>query len=1385
MTTEFQSPLRRAPTPFRRLDIDDRGFLGAFRDAVMLDTSLGQEVMFRATANAFDVHTSSAYRRVAPGYNAYEHDDLTGFENYLGEFRYSTSPEETAMIKQMIENNLDLRHNLEDYGITRFAAGLVDPVNFIPVPMALGRGFWGGVKAAAPIGGLSIAATELARHERDPTSTWSETAMATLAGTLFVGLIGGAVGRFSPIGKTPASAVLDKLVPIDKPVRGTAQMFAGLPWWMGKTNKVFGRVLDRWRSAAGYGEPRSTSIPKEKFEAEAVTLEDGVEGVNIRYEDVGNVVQAERRGKTLMVYWTELPESLRGQGIATAAYRQLIEFAESRGLRVTSDEVTNKFAQRIWDRLEDEGFNIHRNDDFQLDHTGTKTSNDGNPNYQVRRLVDDAESQVPREIRDELADMKNIRDALHVKRGEVDAKIKAAKRALKTATKKGGWKTKRKNALRALQEERRLLEHHNIRRIESRIADMESKMAMMLDEKAIKDWDLLPTGYNKLLGKLDQFPWWTLMKTPLRTLAPEIATKLQLYALRMGATPGLNTRGHRLGHTAGPSVEALSYLHTGRWLAAKKASDKLYAQYLDYGSDLTQFRSFVIDSGQRVRSKLDQWSGKEPTGRNREGKYTIQEWERQITIAIANGGNHGEEMIRQAAANYMRALQQVADEARELGIFASQRNIRQRIERIEAQIAKNEKALEKMDNVAERVSMRIHLDDLELNRAYLEGLEDAYKNADSASMGETGYVHRMWLADEVKAKEAELKEYITKRFTENPKEGKVTVRIDDETVVIDLTDPEAIAARVDEAYASILREATVGGDAEFTMKSTDKRDWLEARLEKLKNPDTLESIEHVLRLSPERRALQIEIIERKLKRIKNNESITGGSGPLLSRRLDLDDRVLLEMGVIESNVNHWVNHYVSRMGPQIETARVFGDHRAMQYIEDVVTEINTRALNETDPKIRKQLLEEADRAYTAMSDLRDIVHGVYQIPDDPSSLTARTLRLLRNFNILGAMGRSVYMAFGDTGNVIVSQGFTRVFRHGWESLASGMTSGKIKMMRDEVELAGSVSEVVLGMRYQQLTELGPQTGAMTKFERGVSGAAQRFFVLNLLGPWTDMMRRFSGGMLQSRLIENSILWRSNDLPASEVQVMTRLGISRQQAVQFANEWEASGSLKHKNMFIAQTEQWASDEARRVFRAALNTEIGRMVPTPGAVDKPKALLKSEWWKVVGQYRGFSIGATHRIMSAGLQTEGASKWAGMMSMVAIAGMVDMWKRPDYIQMPIEEQMLRAVELSAVTGIILDLNDTIERASAGAVGLRTALGMDIRERNPNWANRIGTIGAVPNQWLTLMYALTSDEAETSDLARAVRYMIPYNNLLYWNEAFNRAQRSFVDFVEEEDND
>ncbi len=902
--------------------------------------------------------------------------------------------------------------------------------------------------------------------------------------------------------------------------------------------------------------------------------------------------------------------------------------------------------------------------------------------------------------------------------------------------------------------------------------DINIKSIEMLDSQTVKDWDLLPTGYNTILGKLDQFPWWQLLKTPFRDLAPDLGVKYQMFALRMASTPGLNNKGNKLGHNTGNSVENLIIEYTGRWLGATREAQQIYRVYTGHGKTSGQVKYFFIDQQQRVKGKLDEWSGGERGTTTPEGKLTIQEFDRQITMAIANGGKHEVPEVAKAASLYIPVLKSIATEGKKLGVFATQVNIARRIARVDENLAKFHEQWISSKKFTEK-SLPPGLQDLrnklELEKMDLEDMAQGYIDADNPS-----FIHRMWLAEEVKAQEVKLKEILTREFSAKPKQ---IFRDKDGNIIPE--HPDIIRARVNETYASILHEAETGNNGAYAPNNTNSRQWLEGRKAAIEDGSYRDANGA---LSARTAKKQIEIIDKKLQRIEDGGTVTGAAGPLIARRLDLDDTELLGLNLIESDITTWMQHYVARTAPMIETARIFGDARAQTVIDDLFQESMLRAAEEPNAAKSAKMVKAAEEGRVAMSDLRDIVHGVYQIPDNPDAITPRILRMLRNFNILGAMGRSVLMALGDTGNIVMSQGLRRSFGYAVEQFSSGLTDGSIHMIRKEVDLAGSVSEVILGMRYHQMTDFGIAVGTskypgLQKFEKGLAQASQRFFLYNLLGPWTDMARRFSGGMLQSRLIENSILWKAGNLSDDEITIMNRLGISREQATQFADEWEASGKLKHKEMFIANTSEWVSEQGIRTFRAAMNSEINRMVPTPGAVDKPKALLKGEWWKVIGQYRGFSIAATHRIMGAGIHQKGMQKYAGFASMVGIAMMVDAFKRPDYINLTIEEQILRAVELSAVTGIILDVNDMIERMSAGGVGLRPALGMDIRERAPNWANRMGTIGAVPNQWLTLMYGLTSDNAETDDAARAIRYMIPYNNLIWWNSAFSRMQRASVD--------
>ena len=215
--------------------------------------------------------------------------------------------------------------------------------------------------------------------------------------------------------------------------------------------------------------------------------------------------------------------------------------------------------------------------------------------------------------------------------------------------------------------------------------------------------------------------------------------------------------------------------------------------------------------------------------------------------------------------------------------------------------------------------------------------------------------------------------------------------------------------------------------------------------------------------------------------------------------------------------------------------------------------------------------------------------------------------------------------------------------------------------------------------------------------------------------------------------------------------------------------------------MANTSEWTDQEAVAHFRAMMATEVNNSVITPGAADKFNFISKPVGGMLM-QYRGFGLSATQRIMMSGLQKKDMSTLAGAASMISIAFMVDYARRPDYAEMDMRDMLFRAVERSGVVGIFSDINGALEVASGGQYGLRPMLGIQQIVKDPNWAQRTGAVaGPVPNQWLQLIHALTDESATESEQARAIRYMIPYNNLWFWSDTFTRAQRTLQEQLEE----
>ncbi|WP_368913517.1 hypothetical protein [Mixta calida] len=155
------------------------------------------------------------------GYNPYaDKNELAGYEQWAVEFADSRSPEETAWLKQQIDDENDDRRVLAEAGaagtLASIAAGAVDPVTVASmfIPGAQG-GALARIGSSVAIGAAGTALSEVVLNNQQLTRTAEESASHVVAGALLSGVFAGAGAVLSPAVKAAAtrevSAALDNM----------------------------------------------------------------------------------------------------------------------------------------------------------------------------------------------------------------------------------------------------------------------------------------------------------------------------------------------------------------------------------------------------------------------------------------------------------------------------------------------------------------------------------------------------------------------------------------------------------------------------------------------------------------------------------------------------------------------------------------------------------------------------------------------------------------------------------------------------------------------------------------------------------------------------------------------------------------------------------------------------------------------------------------------------------------------------------------------------------------------------------------------------------------------------------------------------------------------
>ena len=464
------------------------------------------------------------------------------------------------------------------------------------------------------------------------------------------------------------------------------------------------------------------------------------------------------------------------------------------------------------------------------------------------------------------------------------------------------------------------------------------------------------------------------------------------------------------------------------------------------------------------------------------------------------------------------------------------------------------------------------------------------------------------------------------------------------------------------------------------------------------------------------------------------------AGPLKARTVLMPDE-LLEPYLIK-DMREVASRFSRSMAGEIELTRTHGraDMRdQMQAIANDYTRIRVAAqqatsieelntalgknefrknydLTKAKNKVARNLDKDEKGALQDMEAVRDILRGTYKMSEHLSTWGSIT-RLAMPFQYITKMGGAGLSSVGEFLRPAIVHGLQPYTEHLPELIKEigGAGSVGIKMSIKEANLAGLVMERTLSAIRAGMSDVGdPLVSAATTAERVMNWGAHIGSKWNGLNLITDWQQAVASVMSQHRMIE--AITSTSQRP-DQTALLRLLGISKNTEADVARLLAQHGDTID-GVRLPNTEKWAenlagadrirAENAVRVFRAAMNTDVHSMISKAGIGDKP-LFANTPTGRLIFQFSSFNMGAHRRVMMRGMQEDKVRFIAGTIAMTSI-GMATAYaaawrngaERFDKFNRDIAHNPLillaEGVDRSGVFPLFFDAANRAERVSSG---------------------------------------------------------------------------------------
>jgi hypothetical protein len=488
---------------------------------------------------------------------------------------------------------------------------------------------------------------------------------------------------------------------------------------------------------------------------------------------------------------------------------------------------------------------------------------------------------------------------------------------------------------------------------------------------------------------------------------------------------------------------------------------------------------------------------------------------------------------------------------------------------------------------------------------------------------------------------------------------------------------------------------------------------------------------------------------------------------------------------LENDIELLAGRFFRVVSPQIELKRKFGTttFNASDRSNPMVAKIlgDRDALLETavDDAARAKIINRAKADLEDIAAVWDINKGTYRArKGKPDDMVRRGLHSIRGLNYILKLGGVVISSANDPVILAYANGMGRFMKANY---GLALNKSLRKMNKAQAQRTGKAMNYALNSRSRALYELNDPHARGTAFERGVDNATHKFGNWSGMNFWNDWWESVSTMTHQMRIIDTSIDFATTGkISKSDEVYLSRLGFDAQARKGILKEFEEFGMEFEDGGRVLNTQDWRNQNLAKKVEAGINKGVSEevIIPTPG--DKP-IFSEGAIGKSFTQFMSFGFAANEKLLLSGLQKADSSFLAAQMNLMLGGVMVYALKQSLKGREVSEDPttlFIEALENNPSLVLPLFVNRVADSAGAGLSNFTD----DPRRANPKAF--METISGPTSGLITdgfhasqMLLKLSQGENITRRQTRAVRQLIPMNNVFWLRKGFDEAQQGFED--------